>query len=223
MTRAIVFDLDGTLVDSAPSITVALNRIRVRRGATSNLAVETVKRWVSLGAEAVVRSALAEICEADERDLAEFRAEYAAIRTTQECLFDGFPETLNVLAAAGWALAVCSNKPQQLCVQVLEDTGISRYFSAILGGDAVPQSKPHPAHLLAALDALHAKRAASVYVGDSSIDLRTARAAGVPFLLATYGYSDPALQQLSHARVQGLRSPRDLPALLADRAGAPAS
>lgn len=183
------------------------------------MAVEDVKQWVSLGAEELVRAALAEAYRDRDLDVTEFRAEYAGIKTPAECLYDGIPETLGILRSAGLMLAVCSNKPQQLCAKVLEDTGISEYFSVVVGGDAVVHPKPHPAHLRNAMDAMGVTCEESIYIGDSSIDFLASQAAGVPFVLARYGYADPPMRQMARTPMESLESPKDLPALLARRMG----
>jgi phosphoglycolate phosphatase len=214
--RAVIFDLDGTLVDTASSITQALNRVRSRRGGLQPLSVGAVKQWISLGSDALVRYALAETCRDPETDTAEFRAEYANIRTDPECLYEGIRDALDMLASAGLMLAVCSNKPQRLCVKVLEDTGVRGYFPVVIGGDAVANPKPHPEHLLAAMRTLGSSCSQTVYVGDSSIDLLSAQAAGVSFLLARYGYGDLPLLQMDRATMRSFDSPKDLPALLSE-------
>jgi phosphoglycolate phosphatase len=214
--RAVIFDLDGTLVDTASSITRALNRVRSRRGGLQPLSVVAVKQWISLGSDALVRYGLAETRGNPKIDVAEFRTEYANIRTDPESLYDGVRETLDVLANARLMLAVCSNKPQRLCVKVLEDTGVLGYFPVVIGGDAVANPKPHPEHLLAAMRTLGSSCSQTVYVGDSSIDFLSAKAAGVPFLLARYGYADAPLLEVDRAAIRSLDSPKDLPALLSE-------
>lgn len=212
-TKAIIFDLDGTLVDSAGPIATALNRMRARKGLPGQVSRKEVKQWVSLGAEALVRHALAGAYR--DGDLAEFRAEYAAVTTPPACVYEGVPEMLDMLTVNGVLLAVCSNKPQQLCVKVLRETRILRYFRAIVGGDAVARPKPHPEHLTAAIAALGASCADSLYIGDSSVDFLASRAAGVPFLLAAYGYADPLLLQMDRKNIKSIDSPRALAALQA--------
>ena len=217
--RAVVFDLDGTLVDSAISIAVALNRLRARRGVPTPLDPEDVKRWVSLGAETLVRNALADAGGDNAFDLTEFRAEYATVETPVDCLYPGVLDTLRALASSGLTLGICSNKPQLLCEKVLQDTGVLYFFSAIVGGDAVAQPKPNPAHLLSVIDSLGAVNGESVYIGDSSIDVRASEAAGVPFVLARYGYADRALLEMDQTRLKSIASLIELPALLASRIG----
>jgi phosphoglycolate phosphatase len=148
-------------------------------------------------------------------DVAEFRAEYAGVTTPPECVYEGIPETLDILTVGGALLAVCSNKPQQLCVKVLRDTGILRFFRAVVGGDAIAKPKPHPEHLFAAIAALGSSCADSIYIGDSSVDFLASQAAGVPFLLATYGYADPLLLQIDRTAMESIDSPRALAAFLA--------
>jgi phosphoglycolate phosphatase len=219
--RAVIFDLDGTLVDTAVSIASALNLIRSRRGGLQPVPVNAVKQWISLGIHALVPCTLAETRGDPEGDIAEFRAEYANIRTDPERLYNGIRDTLDVLANAGFMLAVCSNKPQRLCAKVLEETGILGYFQVVIGGDAVANPKPHPMHLLQTLSSLGVAASEAVYVGDSSIDFLVARDAGVPFLLANYGYADPPLLEIDRRLMQSFDSPKELLSLLAPGMGAP--
>jgi phosphoglycolate phosphatase len=187
---AIVFDLDGTLVDSAPAIAAALELLRAKRGFADPLDVSQVRSWVSRGASELINFALGEKGPAGAAAVDEFRVAYARIRTTGDSLYDGIVHTLERLATMGIRLAVCSNKPQRLSEKVLEDVGIRRFFQAIVGGDAVTNPKPHPDHLLTAIDAVRSHPSRALYVGDSLIDFLAARAAKVEFLLAGYGYFD---------------------------------
>jgi phosphoglycolate phosphatase len=216
--EAVVFDLDGTLVDSAPAIAATLEQMRKKRGIRAMLDIARVRQWVSGGAEELVRNALGTMAGDNAADVAEFRAVYAAADTPPESLYPGIAETLEELATQGLRLGVCSNKPQKLCDKVLGDVGIHRFFRAIIGGDAVPNRKPHPAHLVATLQAVGTRPPHAIYVGDSSIDLLTAQAAGVGFVLAVYGYLDEPLAGGALALPPAARigSPGELAPLIAN-------
>ena len=99
------------------------------------------------------------------------------------------PEALDALAAAGWRLGVCTNKPTRLSVGLLDALGLLPRFGVVVGGDAAPERKPHPAPLRMTLDRLGVPAAAAVFVGDSETDVLTARAAGLPVVLVRYGYT----------------------------------
>jgi phosphoglycolate phosphatase len=116
-------------------------------------------------------------------------------------------------------LGVCSNKPQRLCVKVIQETRLASYFPVVLGGDVVENPKPHRMHLLQTLQRLEVAASEAIYVGDSSIDFFAARNAGVRFLLASYGYADPPLLQIDRTIMERFDSPRDLPLLLARGVG----
>lgn len=214
--RAVVFDLDGTLVDSAPAIADALQAMRRQRGIQRPLELQKVRRWVSGGALALVQAALEEAAGSPDEDVAEFRRIYADIVTSPQSVYAGVLETLEALVASGIRLGICTNKPQRLSEHVLRDVTMERFFGVVLGGDAVPRPKPHADHLLATLRLLRTDPSEAVYVGDSSIDLHTAAAANVRFVLAAYGYADEALSNAEvPAPVARIGRIADLPALLA--------
>jgi phosphoglycolate phosphatase len=188
-TRAVVFYLDGTLTDSAPGIGQILNSMRLERRLPP-LPVDAFRRWVSLGVQHMVANALEIPGPAVAAAIAEFRQRYAVAPTTPQDLYPGVEEALNELASAGMPMGVCSNKPHVLCEKVLVGTGIRRFFKAVLGGDSVSQSKPHPMHLNLTLAKMGCAGEAFFFVGDSVIDADAADAAGAIFLWASYGYCD---------------------------------
>src|SRR4051812_27214903 len=151
MTRdAFIFDLDGTLVDSVPDLRAALNEVLRERGRRP-LAADEVRRMVGDGVPALVERGLAATGDTKELEAAEarFLALYEAAPAALTRAYPGVPETLARLVASGARLGVCTNKPQKATIGVLEGVGIAGFFTAILGGDAVPSKKPDPRHLLA--------------------------------------------------------------------------
>jgi phosphoglycolate phosphatase len=189
LPRVVVFDLDGTLTDSAPAIGAVLNGLRAERG-LGPLPTQAYRGWISLGAPALVGAALDLPGPASPAQLSEFRQRYATTRGTPADLYPGIEDALAALQQAGLPMGVCSNKPHALCEKVLEETGIRRHFQAVAGGDAVVHSKPHPMHLAHTLALMRCPDQPFFFVGDSLIDAEAAAAANAVFLWASYGYAD---------------------------------
>ena len=184
----IVFDLDGTLVDTAPDLTNALNDVLVRRGHAA-VPGETIRACVGHGAKAMIEQALRRLgADGDfERMLEEFLVHYEANIAAESRPYPGAVAALEGLAAQGATLAICTNKREHLTRKLLQELDLSRYFSGLAGRDTCPVSKPDPAHLLGTIELAGGPRTA-VMVGDSDIDVMTANAAGVPIVLARFGY-----------------------------------
>lgn len=187
--HAAIFDLDGTLVDSAPAIARALAEVGDGRGARMP-GLEQVRRWIGMGARTLVGRGLGGGGDASDDDLAAFRAAYAAQPGTADDLYPGIAGALAELRDAGIVLGICTNKPQALSETVLSATGIGGYFAAVVGGDATPRPKPDGSHLRQTLEAMGCGGSPFDFVGDSSIDADAARAAGARFLWAAWGYAD---------------------------------
>lgn len=196
----VVFDLDGTLIDSAPDIHAAANAVLREHGAPL-LSLTQVRRFVGGGVEmfwAKVVGAL-KLPPESQRDLiAAFMARYHHA-TSLTRLFPGVEQMLGILADRGHALGICTNKPMQPTIAVLEHFGIKPLFSIVIAGDSLPSKKPDPAPLRAAFAALGADpvRPRGLYVGDSEFDAACAAALPVPFLIFTGGYRQTALENLS--------------------------
>ncbi|HEY3600625.1 MAG TPA: phosphoglycolate phosphatase [Chthoniobacterales bacterium] len=186
---ALIFDLDGTLVDSVPDLRAALNQMLGEIGGRELAPVE-VRGMIGDGMRALVDRALAATDSVAEVERAQdrFLELYQAALVKLSRLYPGVDETLQSLGAAGALLAICTNKPQRATLGVLEGFGIDRYFNAILGGDVVPFRKPDPRHLLAAIGALGARPNEAVMIGDSENDYSAARGAGTPIIMMRYGY-----------------------------------
>jgi phosphoglycolate phosphatase len=196
---ALVFDLDGTLVDSVPDLATALNRVLAEHGRRT-LAAAEVRGMVGDGSGALVARGFAgtggpaaDAAAAHARFLALYEAEPTA-RTT---VYPGVAETLPRLRSAGARLAICTNKPQAATLAVLRGLGLAGSFDAVLGGDAVAFRKPDPRHLLASVAALGLDRADAVMIGDNENDHAAAKAAGIPVILMRYVYLRVAPESLS--------------------------
>ncbi|CAH0259967.1 Phosphoglycolate phosphatase [Pseudomonas sp. Bi70] len=194
LPRLVMFDLDGTLVDSVPDLATAVDRMLVELG-RKPAGVERVRQWVGNGARVLVRRALAggldhsAVGEAEsEEALARFLDIYADCHDLIT-LYPGVHELLEALSTAAVELAVVTNKPERFVAPLLEQVGLGGYFRWIIGGDTLPQQKPDPAALLQVMRLAGVSQAQSLFVGDSRTDVLAARAAGVPCVAVSYGYN----------------------------------
>jgi phosphoglycolate phosphatase len=191
---ALLFDLDGTLIDSAPDIAAAVNKALAEQGAAP-LPLAVVRGFIGHGVPALIDQVIAGQTLPLTRDamIADFLRHYAA--STE--LTTLYPHVRAALAALGGRpLALCTNKPESAARAILRGFDLDHLFGAVIGGDSLPQRKPHPAPIFAAMAALNRDRA--IFVGDSEVDAETARAAGVPFLLFTQGYRKAAIADIPH-------------------------
>ena len=196
----VVFDLDGTLVDTAADICQALNDALATRG-LSPLAVPSVRLIVGAGPQVLVERALHALDVRDRVSLVdyltqEFERSYLERGNRQSRLFDGVESCLSELNARRVPMGVCSNKPHHLCLAGLSDLGVLRYFTAINGTSPGVPKKPDPTLLLRTLDRLGSRPQSALDIGDSETDVTTARAAGVPVALVRYGYTAKPADEL---------------------------
>jgi phosphoglycolate phosphatase len=186
--RAVVFDLDGTLVDSLGDIAYHLNTALVESGYPAR-GLDEIRAWVGTGAERLVAAAVPDRARVPEV-LARFRAHYRAAPYDRTRIYDGLPRVLDGLARAERALAVLSNKPHDLVVAIAERL-LGRWpFRAIAGERADRPKKPDPGALVAVAGELGVPIEQCVLVGDSEIDVATARAAGAPCIAVAWGLRD---------------------------------
>ena len=187
--KAILFDLDGTLVDSALSIGAVLNQMRLERN-MSHLETQKYRDWVSLGANDLVAKSL-EIAVGDvDPFLQDFRARYASKKTAIEDLFPFVRESLNTLKSLQISMAVCSNKPLHLCEKVLSDLDLDGYFSGVVGGSNVISAKPSREPVDIALSMLGCSHGDCLLIGDSTVDQGASKNSGLPFIFFAGGYND---------------------------------
>jgi phosphoglycolate phosphatase len=195
----VVFDLDGTLIDSAPDMHRAVNLMLADLGCSA-LPLADIRTMVGDGTSALVARALAarQCVSADPNAaLAQFLEHYETDPTTLTRIFPGVSATLERLQAFGLTLTVCTNKPSRLTQMILERLGIDRFFVRVVAGDSLPFRKPDPRVLLELLNGFGTPPAATLMVGDSEIDAATAHAANVPFVLMTYGYHRGPIDAIS--------------------------
>jgi phosphoglycolate phosphatase len=191
-TDTLVFDLDGTLVDSLADLAAALNRLLLAEG-RAPLDIETVRGFVGDGvAKLVARGLAAAGLPTDgtrfDTLLARYVADYEARATEHTRPYPGVAALLPALAGAGWRLAVCTNKPQAATVHILRSLGLAPCIAVIAGGDRYRHRKPDPRHVSAAVAEAGSAPARAVLVGDGRQDLAAARDAGMRAIAALYGY-----------------------------------
>lgn len=194
---AIVFDLDGTLIHSAPDLHVALNRVLEGEGVPP-VGLGDTMRFIGHGIPNLVRQAQ-EFRQIDPARLpAMVEAMFAHYLASPSALtrpYPGVVEALTQLRDQGYALGICTNKALAPTLEILRNLDLAQFFPAVIGGDSLPQKKPDPAPLLASFAALGP---ALAYVGDSEVDAETAAAAGIPFALYTEGYRKSPVEALPH-------------------------
>ena len=185
--RALIFDLDGTLIDSKNDLISSVNMM-LRELGRSELAPETVSGYIGHGAPRLVARALGEECpeETRQRGLAFFLEHYEAHKLDTTRPYPGVPETLAELQDR--PMAVLTNKPVRISVRILEELGLARYFRAIYGGNSFATKKPDPLGARTILQQLGAAPEEALMVGDSEVDVQTARNAGTWAAVVSYGF-----------------------------------
>ncbi|HZP09690.1 HAD family hydrolase [Methyloceanibacter sp.] len=188
----IVFDLDGTLVDTAPDLTHALNYALARAGHPP-VSAETVRSLVGMGAQVMIAEGLrrAGVTADLNAMFGDFLVHYEANIAKESRPFPGAVAALERLRQDGARLAVCTNKRESLSRRLLQALDLEGYFSAIAGRDTFAVAKPDPGHLTGAIRLAGGDPSRAVMIGDSDVDVRTAKAAKVPVVLVSFGYCGP--------------------------------
>lgn len=194
LPRLVMFDLDGTLMDSVPDLAAAVDKMLMLLG-REPAGMARVRDWVGNGSKVLVRRALAGQLEHDgvadelaEEALALFMQAYAGGHELTT-VYPGVVECLDWLRERDVKLAIITNKPTQFIEPLLEEKGLAGYFQWLIGGDTLPQQKPDPAALLWVLEQAEVAAGQSLFIGDSRNDVRAARAAQVPCVALSYGYN----------------------------------
>lgn len=213
--RAVLFDLDGTLTDSAPALMAALNQVWAAEGRPL-FDQNAVRSFVGDGPAVMIERAraasdLAADADVAARETQAFMTAYTGAGPGGD-LYPGALDVVQGLRRAGYRLAVCTNKPQGAAEALLAAHGAMPFLDGIVGGDATPRRKPDPAHIQAALDQLGVPPADAVLVGDGPQDVAAAEAAGVDVIVAAYGYGDMAAARPDLPAIEDIRA---LPAQLA--------
>lgn len=185
----VLFDLDGTLADTAPDLAAAVNRLRVDRGMPP-LPLDALRPVASNGARGLIGKAFGLVPGDDgfEAMRDEFLRCYAENLCVESALFDGIADLLAALEASGRRWGIVTNKAERFTLPLVERLGIAERAACIVSGDTTPHAKPHPAPLQHALRAAGAHPVRAVYVGDDLRDVIAGRAAGMRTVVAAYGY-----------------------------------
>ena len=200
MQQTIVFDLDGTLVDTAPDLIRETNHVLVDAGFEA-VPPDFIRPFISFGTRRMIEEgvkhqggALSEARhEAMFQDLIAF---YTENMTVESVPFPGMVEALKALQARGHTIAICTNKLEGMAKQLMKELSLDHHFKTITGRDTFPVCKPDPEHLFGAIRYADGDPALSVMVGDSTTDYATAKAAGVPIIGVTFGYTDVPMAEL---------------------------
>ncbi|MCA5969942.1 phosphoglycolate phosphatase [Pseudomonas sp. P129] len=194
LPKLIMFDLDGTLVDSVPDLAVAVDTMLAELGRPI-AGLESVRAWVGNGAPVLVRRALANNLDHSgvddalaEQGLEIFMRAYAQ-KHEFTVVYPGVRETLKWLQKMGVEMALITNKPERFVAPLLDEMKLGRFFRWIVGGDTMPQKKPDPAALFLVMKMAGAPASQSLFVGDSRSDVQAAKAAGVACVALSYGYN----------------------------------
>jgi phosphoglycolate phosphatase len=189
MVKLIIYDLDGTLIDSAIIVARVLNQMRTERR-LDYLEVEQLVPWLSMGGEDLVANALELPVQGIERYLVDFRKRYYEMDTPSDSIYPGAKEALSHFANLGYQLAICTNKPRLLAEKVLKETQLHDYFGHINAGGDLPHKKPHPQTLLSCLEFFGIDSSDAILVGDSTVDQSLGESTNVAFVQYLPGYDD---------------------------------
>lgn len=199
LPELVIFDLDGTLVDTAPDLCASLNHAL---GSVGRPAVdaETVRHLVGHGARALIERGLALSGGGDDatvqQALPAFLGFYADHIADGSQPYPGAAAALDGLAARGCRLAICTNKPVALATQLVDAMGWTGRFAAVLGGDSIAVRKPDARHVFATAEVAGIAVQNAIFVGDTSVDVAAARAAGVPVIVVGFGFADRPANEL---------------------------
>ena len=206
MIDSIVFDLDGTLIDSLPDVLASLN-ILLAEGKRRPLRIQELRNLVGRGVYPMIEGALSmtgkAITSPSELENAVhcYITNYKANPVKYTVVFPNVIETLSSLKKDGFCMGICTNKPYEMTLLVLEGLGIDVFFDGVTGGDNLPFNKPDPRHILTTLEKMKSEAHRAVMVGDSWVDVKAGHNAGLPVIAVNYGYSERPMESLNADRV----------------------
>lgn len=189
----VLFDLDGTLVDTVPDLTGAFNYV-LEQNDLAPFSIERVRNTVGFGAYKTIERCFAHYGveiggEELERAHDQFMTYYSHNLCEKSTLYAGVCDVLVNLKASDVRMCVCTNKTQQLSVDILDQLGVLKYFDNICGSDTVKNKKPHPDHIFSAIRRVNMSSDGAILVGDSQADVNAAKAAHIPVIAMSYGYT----------------------------------
>lgn len=205
MRKAILFDLDGTLVDTAPDLAAATD-YALQCAGRPPVGLDAIRQMVGDGARVMVERGFETTggqpsAEVFEKAMADFFACYEANLANKSRPFPGVATCLAKLAERGYLLAVCTNKYEHFSRSLLDQLGLSSFFAAIVGGDTLPVRKPDPGHIHGTLERIGASVDWAAMVGDSANDVNAAKAAGLPCVAVSFGYTRIPAHELGADRL----------------------
>jgi phosphoglycolate phosphatase len=195
LIRTLLLDLDGTLVNTVPDLTAALNRLMRSRDLAGFTQPETARMVGDGVAKLVERAFAARGCCPDPEAVRDFSLDYGSHAAVESQPYPGVVTGLRGLIRDGWRLGVCTNKPEAAARSLFAALGLDRCFGAIGGGDSFPVRKPDPGHLLATIEAAGGCPERAVMGGDHANDVAAASGAGVPCIFAAWGYGPPEMAE----------------------------
>lgn len=198
--KTVIFDLDGTLADTSGDLIAAANTCFVALG-HGNLLDETKDQLTAFhGGRAMLRLGLSRLGDVDEADIDTqyllFLEAYAKNIDVKTTLYPGAVQAIEALRADGYAVGICTNKPEELAESLMQRLGVRDLFAALIGADTLPVRKPDPAPYFRTVELAGGDPAHSLLVGDTETDVKTARAAGVPIVLVEFGPEGPEIARL---------------------------
>lgn len=201
----IVFDLDGTLVDTAPDLLASLNH-SLEAGGAARAEASRFREFVGFGGKVMIERAFTAqqrplAAVEHDRLLALFLQHYSAGIPGESRPYPGVVEALDRFRDAGWLLAICTNKYEENSLRLIEALGLSSYFSAICGQDSFAFRKPDPRHLTETIARAGGNADAALMVGDSRTDIDTAKAAGIPVVAVDFGYTDRHVREFEPSAI----------------------
>jgi phosphoglycolate phosphatase len=192
MQKTVLFDLDGTLSDTAVDLVHSLNTLLTRRN-LPNLSFEEARSTAGKGGRALIELGYRKstLTSPDiEKDIQEFLQIYTLSIEKNPRLFDGALEAVKDLKSNGWVLGICSNKPERLCHKLLDSLDLKEYFPVIVGGDTLSVRKPDPEHIFETIRRLNGQKSQTILVGDTITDKQAAQNAGIDCILFGGGYAE---------------------------------